>query len=87
MGVSKMGDPTKSTLNSRILILILRTPKYGTPNFRKPADPSFTSNWRSLLWSFPLGIRRRCRAHVRSHEELWWWVGRVALQGFRAYRA
>ena len=28
-----MGDPTKSTLNSRILILILRTPKYGTPQF------------------------------------------------------
>ena len=33
MGVSENRGPRYRTLNSRILII--RTPKYGTPNFRK----------------------------------------------------
>ena len=33
MGVSEKRGPEYSTLNSRILII--RTPKQGTPNFRK----------------------------------------------------
>ena len=33
MGVSENRGPSYSTLKSRILII--RTPKYGTPNFRK----------------------------------------------------
>ena len=34
VGVSENRGPEYSTLNSRILII--RTPKYRTPNFRKP---------------------------------------------------
>ena len=35
MGVFESRGSYYSTLNSRILIIVIRSPKYGTPNFRK----------------------------------------------------
>ena len=86
LGVSENRGPKYSTLNSRILII--RTPKQGTPNFRKlPLSEGFDP--APLRWGSPPSSTMHClRTRSPPTQEPWglgfqdFWL---MSAGFRAY--